>query len=620
MVKSRLGVRLIAAGLLLCGMGIPAQAAPTVAQMLAPQFRPKQAGVDFSVPPEAEHNLCEVKLVTGTRAGSNGWLLLDVQKKPVLKFFDSDGDRRIDVWSYYKNGLEVYREIDSNRNNSPDQFRWLNSGGMKWGIDADEDGKIDSWKEISSEELAQEAFQAVVTRDFRRLQVLFISEAELQTLGLPQTYIERIRVKLQQASARFQETVAKMPELAHKDTVGRVESAPPQCVPGESIGIKQDLLRYPSRTVLFEVANKQHQWLQTNEMVLVGNAWRLLDVPVFGDIGGGEGGPNPEVQKLMEQLAALDSQPPTEMGPGPNAEVVDYSLKRAGIIKQLLSKVADTEKENWLRQLGDSLASAYTHARSGDSSSLEELRQLKDQVAQQSPNSNMAGYLTFRVLWAEYSTKLVTPSPDLPKIQAEWMEKLSGFVASYPKADDTPDALIQLAMGSEFTGKEEEAKRWYQQLASNFPQHHLADKAEGAVRRLNLVGNKMPITGKTVAGTPFDNASLHGKVVAVYYWASYCETCSQDFEKLAKIKQEYGAKGFEIVSINLDDQEQQALQMLQKLAAPGVHLREGGMNSPLATQYGIMGLPTLFLIGKDGNVISRTIQLRDLEDEVRKAL
>jgi TolA-binding protein len=47
-------------------------------------------------------------------------------------------------------------------------------------------------------------------------------------------------------------------------------------------------------------------------------------------------------------------------------------------------------------------------------------------------------------------------------------------VQSYPKGEDTPDALMQLGMVSEFVGKEAEAKKWYQVLVRDF-----ADKPAG---------------------------------------------------------------------------------------------------------------------------------------------
>ncbi len=44
----------------------------------------------------------------------------------VLRTFaDTNGDKKVDLWSYYKFGVEVYRDIDENHNGKADQYRWL---------------------------------------------------------------------------------------------------------------------------------------------------------------------------------------------------------------------------------------------------------------------------------------------------------------------------------------------------------------------------------------------------------------------------------------------------------------------------------------------------------------
>lgn len=620
MAKAGLGVKLAAGCLLLLSATTSAEAAPTVAQMLS--YKPRQEGVAIETPLASELAACEVKLVTGSQPGSSGWLLLGPRKQPLRRFFDSNGDKKIDVWSYYKNGEEVYREVDSNYNDRPDQYRWLNSGGMKWGVDVNEDGKIDGWKMIAAEEVAHEAFLAVASRDFNRLRLLFINETELQALRLPAKESERIRAQVQQASERFHNTLKRMPPTAKVDSA-HVEAATPHCWPSDSSGAATDMLRHPNRSVLFEVGDGKHEWLQTGEMIQIGAAWRLVDAPSIGDLGPSPKTQKPELQKLLEILASQDEKMP---GPdSPRAVITRYYLTRASIVEQLVNHTEGNERETWLRQLADNLGAVVQHSPESEKQHLDRLRHLRDQMVKTQPGSNLAGYMTYRVLMAEYAHKLVTPGKDLVKNQAEWQEKLAGFVAAYPRAEDTPDALLQLGMGSEFAGKDEEAKRWYQQLASTFPQHALAAKAEGAVRRLSLVGKNIDIQGQTLTGQPFNLASLKGKVVAVYYWASYCTTCNQDFPALKKIHDSLAAKGFEIVTINLDDRPEDAQRYLAQKPLPGIHLHSpategGGLNSPLAVQYGIMGLPNLFLIGKDGTVTSRTIQVMDLEDAVRKGL
>src|SRR5438067_7021966 len=146
MAKARMASGLLAGCLLLWGGAAQALAQPSVAQML--QYKPRQQGVVYSTPSPEEQASCKVTLEQGGRPGSNGWVLLDAQSRKLRRFFDSNGDKKIDVWSYYKDGAEVYREIDTNMDDVPDQYRWLNSGGMKWGVDVNADGKIDAWRMI----------------------------------------------------------------------------------------------------------------------------------------------------------------------------------------------------------------------------------------------------------------------------------------------------------------------------------------------------------------------------------------------------------------------------------------------------------------------------------------
>jgi hypothetical protein len=83
----------------------------------------------------------------------------------------------------------------------------------------------------------------------------------------------------------------------------------------------------------------------------------------------------------------------------------------------------------------------------------------------------------------------------------------------------------------------------------------------------------------------------------------------------------YGSKGLELVCVNLDTSVDDATAFLKSTQAPGVQLyKEGGLESPLATQYGIMVLPNLFLVDKDGKVASRTVQVGTLEEELKKLL
>src|SRR5262249_54650284 len=150
----------------------------------------------------------------GKNGKGAGWLLRDSQGRALRRFFDSqyDGVRKsgIDVWSYYQDGIETYREQYVNTDAEPDQmhYRWLNQAGSKWGVDLNKDGKIDTWKVISPEELSQEIVQALPKNDFARIQALMPTDAELK--DLPADVARRARDGRAAAATKFKETQAKL--------------------------------------------------------------------------------------------------------------------------------------------------------------------------------------------------------------------------------------------------------------------------------------------------------------------------------------------------------------------------------------------------------------------------
>ncbi len=78
----------------------------------------------------------------------------------------------------------------------------------------------------------------------------------------------------------------------------------------------------------------------------------------------------------------------------------------------------------------------------------------------------------------------------------------------------------------------------------------------------------------------------------------------------------------EVVCVNLDNSPADAIAYLQKTPTPGTHVfqQPSGLDGALATKYGVMVLPNLFLVGKDGKVVSHTVQMSGLEDEMKKLI
>ena len=626
MVNRKYGLSMLAVALMFSPDSVSA-AAPTAAQML--QFSPKQSSINMSTPAESEISACKVELVRGNKLSNgkvaSGWVLKDGQNRLLRRFYDSNGDNQIDIWSYYLNGDECYREVDSNLNGKVDQYRWLGANGSKWGIDSNEDGRIDTWKVISPEETSQEILAAIMTRDFPRLQALMVTKSDLDAMELPDSEVNRIKSRLAEAGNKFQSTTAALLKLNDKVKWIHLESAAPECTPLDSLGSKVDLIRMKQATILYSDGEKVNDFIQTGELILVGRAWKIIEAPLPGAaIPGQQANANTSgvaipdnAKEEIEQLKLVDDKYKSARTP---PEVIEYNLARAGVLEKIIAKINGRDRDEWIKQVADSYSTA---AQNGDKGALAKLEGWKAAAAKEAPGSNLAAYVSYRTLSADYALKLgEVKNGQMPAFQEAYKDKLTKFVQEFTTADDTPDALMQLGMLNEFLGKETEAKNWYGSLVKNFEKNPIAGKAAGAIRRLNLDGQEFELSSLTLGSkNPFDIKSNRGKVTIVYYWASWNNQSVSDFAKIKSVLATFASKGVELVCVNLDNSEGDAIKFLQNTPVPGMHLyQQGGLESPPAVQYGIMVLPNMIIVGQDGKVANRAAQVNALEDELKKVL
>ncbi len=118
------------------------------------------------------------------------------------------------------------------------------------------------------------------------------------------------------------------------------------------------------------------------------------------------------------------------------------------------------------------------------------------------------------------------------------------------------------------------------------------------------------------------NVSLkdfRGKVVYLDFWASWCVPCIKYFPWMDEIKQKYSEKGFEIIAINLDKDRAAADDFLKELNVSfTIAFDESGDS---AAQYKLKGMPTSYLIGRDGKVYASHIGFIDKDKvELEKAI
>ena len=148
--------------------------------------------------------------------------------------------------------------------------------------------------------------------------------------------------------------------------------------------------------------------------------------------------------------------------------------------------------------------------------------------------------------------------------------------------------------------------------------------------------NRSPVTGRSGATridkpAPHINMPLYGggsmtaadyaeKPVVVNFWASWCGPCRQEAPIFERLSREYSERGVVFIGVNIQDAESDAEAYLGEydITYPNGMDEDGS----ISIDYGVIGIPVTFFIGRDGVVqrrwagVMRETQLRQWIDEL----
>lgn len=110
-----------------------------------------------------------------------------------------------------------------------------------------------------------------------------------------------------------------------------------------------------------------------------------------------------------------------------------------------------------------------------------------------------------------------------------------------------------------------------------------------------------PLLGKDHDGQVIDLATMHGKVVIVTFWASWCGYCLKELPVLNALQEKAGDDWLRIVAVNVRDETAQYRVMTRQMRDYKLTLTRD-RSGQIARGYGVDSYPNLWLIDRQGHV------------------
>jgi thiol-disulfide isomerase/thioredoxin len=124
--------------------------------------------------------------------------------------------------------------------------------------------------------------------------------------------------------------------------------------------------------------------------------------------------------------------------------------------------------------------------------------------------------------------------------------------------------------------------------------------------------------GSTLDARQLSMREQRGTVVVLNFWASWCVECRSEMPVLERLQREFSSRGLAIIGVNARENKE----------AVGRYAKELGLTFPVVLDpdgkinalYGVIGLPTTFVVGRDGRAVAFAIGPRQWESAPARAL
>lgn len=112
------------------------------------------------------------------------------------------------------------------------------------------------------------------------------------------------------------------------------------------------------------------------------------------------------------------------------------------------------------------------------------------------------------------------------------------------------------------------------------------------------------------------------KVVVIDFWASWCGPCRNSLPAMKKMYSKFRKKGLEIVGVSLDQKKDAWIKAIKEEGITWPQISDiKGWKCKGSKLYGVRGIPSMFVIDKDGKIVlSDSHNVKEVEKKVSELL
>lgn len=115
-------------------------------------------------------------------------------------------------------------------------------------------------------------------------------------------------------------------------------------------------------------------------------------------------------------------------------------------------------------------------------------------------------------------------------------------------------------------------------------------------------------------------ADFKGKYLLIDFWASWCPPCNAAAPELKRLYSEYSGKGFEILGVSIDANEQAWKNKVAEKEFEWTNIISPDKGKEVSALYGFNSIPFFVLLDTEGNTIEKGFSVHELPQILRNTI